>query len=386
MGDPALEGRDGRPYSREVPIPFERLSRPFSGKGVLRMAERKSARLIELLTLLLTRRYGVALEEIRRLRGYPRGEEAFHRQFERDKELLRDLGFAVLAREDPEDSSTTLYFLDRGRSLLSEVQFTPEELAALALARRLTAHLPLVGAAVREGLSRAGQPSLDEWGPSGVASVPAPPPAAGKREEARLRLLERAIDGDRRVRIRYRALGDSKSRARDVDPYGLYLRAGIWYLLGHCHLRKAPRVFRVSRIEDVRPASRGRGPDFELPADFDLRRYLDRYPFELGPATAGEVTIRFSPAQAWRVGTGLGRRGRVTKEADGGVRLRLAKVNPEAMMTWVLGLGRGVQVLSPAGLRNEVARLARRVAERHGEKRPERARSASRPRSRRAAR
>lgn len=327
------------------------------------MADRKSARVVELLTLLLTRRFGVPLPEIRALRGYPRGEAAFHRQFERDKELLRELGFALLAREDPEDPAGTRYFLDRSRALLRQVSFTPEELAALALARRLTAHLPLVGAAVREGLSRAGEPGLEEWGPSGVASLPAP--AFGKRDEARLRLLERAIAGDRRLRLRYRALGDTRPVAREVDPYALFLRGGAWYLVGYCHLRRAPRVFRVSRIEEAGLSRRGRGPDFRPPADFDLRRYLDRHPFELGPATAGDVVVRFSPAQAWRVGADLGRRGRVTREADGGVRLRLARVNPEGFVTWVLGLGRGVQVLAPAGLRHEVARAARGVAERH---------------------
>jgi len=327
------------------------------------VADRKSARLIELLTLLLTRRFGAPLADIRDLRGYAGGDEAFHRQFERDKELLRELGFAVLVREDTEDPANNRYFLDPGRALLREVSFSPEELAALALARRLTAHLSLVGPAVREGLSRAGEPALGDWGPPGVASLPAP--AGGKRDEARLRLLERAVAGDRRVRLRYRALGDAQSRVREVDPYGLYLRGGVWYLLGHCHWRRAPRVFRVSRVEDARFASRGRGPDFRLPADFDLRRYLDRYPFELGPATAGEVVLRFSPSQAWRVGAGLGRHGRVAREADGGVRLRLAKVNPEGLVTWVLGLGRGVQVLAPAGLRREVARLAGAVAGAH---------------------
>jgi predicted DNA-binding transcriptional regulator YafY len=153
-----------------------------------------------------------------------------------------------------------------------------------------------------------------------------------------------------------------------VDPYALYLRGGTWYLLGHCHLRRAPRVFRVSRIEEARFATRGRGPDFRLPSDFDLDRYLDRYPFELGPATAGEVVVRFSPAQAWRVGAGLARHGRVTRDADGGVRLRLSKVNPEGLVTWVLGLGRGVQVIAPPGLRRALARAAEAVAERHAGK------------------
>lgn len=331
------------------------------------MAERKSSRLIELLTLLLTHRYGVGIDEIHRLRGYPRGAEAFHRQFERDKELLRDMGFVVVAREDPDDSTHTFYYLDRGRSLLREVRFTPEELAALALARKLTAHLPLVGAAVREGLSRAGEPTLEEFAPAGV--VCPPPAATGKREQARLRLIERAVSGDHRLTLRYHALGDAKAVIREVDPYALYLHGGAWYLLGHCHLRKGPRVFRVSRIHDAKRTFRGKGPDFALPKDFHLEDYLDRFPFELGRATSGAVTVRFGPHQAWRVGTGLGRRGKVTRETDGAIRLRLDRANPEGLISWVLGMGRDVRVISPRGLKGEVARAARRVAERHGTRR-----------------
>jgi len=327
------------------------------------MAERKSARLLELLSLLLTRRYGVTLDEIRSVRGYPRSAEAFHRQFERDKELLRDLGFAVLAREDTDDASSTTYFLDRRRSFLREVQFSPEEMAALALARRLTTHLPLVGAAVREGLSRAGEPAMEEWEPSGVASVA--PPEVGRRDEKRLRLIERAVAGDRRICIHYQPIGETRAVAREVDPYALYLQGGVWYLLAYCHLRQAPRVFRVSRVQDAKFAKKGRGPDFVMPKNFDLARYLDRFPFEMGPAATREAVVRFSPAQAWRVGTGIGRRGRVARDPDGGVRVTLRNVNPDRLISWALGLGRGVEILEPAALRRELVRSAERVAEAH---------------------
>lgn len=327
------------------------------------MAERKSTRLVDLVSLLLTRRYGVRVEEIRRLRGYPRGLAAFHRQFERDKEALREMGFALATREDPEDETQVVYFLDRGRTLLREVSFTAEELAALALARRLTAHLPLVGASVRAGLSRAGEPALEDLAPAGVRCPP--PPALGRREEGRLRLLEEAIGRDRRLRVRYHALGETRPSSREVDPYALFLRGGAWYLLAHCHLRRAPRVFRVSRFLEVRPATRGPGPDFALPRGFDLERYLDRYPFEVGHGTAGPVTLRFEPHEAWRVGQGLGRRGRVERRADGAVDLTLGKAQAETLVPWVLGLGSGVRVLAPAGLAREVARLAEGVAARH---------------------
>ena len=327
------------------------------------MAEKKSSRLVDLLTLLLTRRYGVRVQEIRRLRGYPKSAEAFHRQFERDKELLRDMGFMVAAREDPDDEARAVYYLDRGRTVLRELDFDSEELAALALARRMTAHLPLVGASVRSGLSRAGEPSLEDRAPLDVV-WPAPPVIA-KREESRLRHLEEAIAGDRRVRMRYQALGDAKAGTREVDPYALYLRGGAWYLLGHCHLRKAPRVFRVSRIAEVKNAGRGKGPDFVVPKDFDLERYLDRYPFEMGSQSAGRVTLHFEPHEAWRVGQGLGRRGKVQRQADGSVRLELPRAQAESVVPWVLGLGPGVRIVSPPALKQEVRRLARQVAERH---------------------
>ena len=327
------------------------------------MAERKSSRLIELLTLLLTHRYGVGVDEIRQLRGYPKGGEAFHRQFERDKEMLRDMGFVVVAREDPEDLAHTEYYLDRGRSLLREVQFTPEELAALSLARKLTAHLPLVGAAVREGLSRAGEPTLEEFAPAGI--VTPPPPVTGKREQARLRLLQKAVAEDRRLNIKYQALGDSKSESRAVDPYALYVYGGVWYLLGRCHKRKGPRVFRVSRMQEAKLANRGKGGDFELPRGFRLEDYLNRFSFELGKATSGEVVIRFGPHQAWRVGAGLGRRGKVSREAGGTIRLKIPSANPEGLISWILGMGRDVEVISPKGVRAEIGKVARQVAKRH---------------------
>jgi hypothetical protein len=52
------------------------------------------------------------------------------------------------------------------------------------------------------------------------------------------------------------------------------------------------------------------------------------------------------------------------------VRLVLAEANPEGLVSWVLGLGRGVQVISPAGLRREVARVAGQVADRHAQAAP----------------
>ena len=76
------------------------------------MAQSKSKRLVDLLTLLLASRYPVSRASIQRVAGYPKGAEAFHRQFERDKQELRGLGFPVREAGSAEDDEGG-YVLDR---------------------------------------------------------------------------------------------------------------------------------------------------------------------------------------------------------------------------------------------------------------------------------
>src|SRR5262245_12964934 len=141
------------------------------------MAVSKSRRLVELLTLLLASRYPVSRATIHRLAGYPRGEEAFHRQFERDKAALRELGFPIAEVSDDEDGG---YLLERGRLKLRDVQLTPEETVALALARRLGGLHSLVGGTVRDALGKIGIVGAGDPVPGVVTTAP---PNRSKVEE-----------------------------------------------------------------------------------------------------------------------------------------------------------------------------------------------------------
>src|SRR5690349_2130354 len=68
-----------------------------------------------------------------------------------------------------------------------------------------------------------------------------------------------------RARIRYREQG--KLVQRTVDPLGLVLKGGAWYLVAR---RSAGmRVYRVSLVGSVRPPT----PSFGPPEAFELRRF-----------------------------------------------------------------------------------------------------------------
>ena len=102
------------------------------------MSARKSERLVNLLIALLsTRRYLTKRELRETVEGYraSKSDAAFERQFERDKEELRNIGVSI------ETGSNDLFFEDeegyrinRAEFELPPLTFTPEELSALGLA------------------------------------------------------------------------------------------------------------------------------------------------------------------------------------------------------------------------------------------------------------
>lgn len=83
--------------------------------------------------------------------------------------------------------------------------------------------------------------------------------------------LSTAAQARQRVHLHYRSAGGADT-ARDFDTYGLAFRAGYWYAVGMCHLRKDLRSFRLDRVQDVRALA----ASFARPEDFDAAAHLTR--------------------------------------------------------------------------------------------------------------
>jgi predicted DNA-binding transcriptional regulator YafY len=80
-----------------------------------------------------------------------------------------------------------------------------------------------------------------------------------------LETIAGAVWGARRLDVRYRR--GQTTVARRLDPLGLVLKVGIWYLVA-AH-RGTPRTYRTSRIVSATV----RAEPADRPADFDLERY-----------------------------------------------------------------------------------------------------------------
>jgi predicted DNA-binding transcriptional regulator YafY len=152
---------------------------------------------------------------------------------------------------------------------------------------------------------------------------------------------------EQRLSARYRE--GSRIVQRTLDPLGLVLKGGAWYLVAH---RSAGmRVYRVSRFVSVRVRDEG----FERPDDFDLGAYWQQWSrtFEASrprvevKLRASELALRFLP--------------RDVQGGDGVFTVGFE--NLEEAFRELLKFGLDAEVLEPAELRERIAQTAGDVAQ-----------------------
>jgi proteasome accessory factor B len=304
-------------------------------------------RLVNLVAALIDSTRPLSRHELRHLvGGYAKDDAAFRRTFERDKDILRQIGLPLEVVEDVGDGSEDQagYRIRRERYELADPGLSDEELAALRIA----------ASAVR--LGGDGAPVA-----AALAKLGAPPPAP----EAELvelgggdavREAFGAIAERRLVTFAYRGV------TRCVEPWRLAYRAGRWYLTGWDRTRAAERVFRLDRVE---------GPLAPLgePAAFDPPTGGAAGPpaaWELGDGETVPVVVAVDPGHADFARAEAGPRATVTEADDGGVTITLPVRNLPALRSWVLGFLEHAEVLGPPEVRAELVRWLESLAERAG--------------------
>jgi predicted DNA-binding transcriptional regulator YafY len=154
-----------------------------------------------------------------------------------------------------------------------------------------------------------------------------------------------------RARIRYREGGDVVRRT--IDPLGLVLKGGAWYLVAR---RSAGmRVYRVSRVVSVTALE----ASFERPSEFVLAAFWEQWSRsfeEQLPRVA--VTVRVAEdVRRWLPGE---------PRVDEDGRAVVAFAHLGDAYRELLRFGSQVEVLEPAELRERIAATSREVAAMYG--------------------
>ena len=180
-----------------------------------------------------------------------------------------------------------------------------------------------------------------------------------------LEQIAEAVWADRRLHMEYRRGSETGPLVeRVVDPLGLVLKAGLWYLIARAD--SGLRTYRVSRITDLAIL-----PDrFERPEEFDLAGYWGRSVAEYSaslPSFTATVRVRRDGLDrlADAIGTGPSREAMAAAagpDEEGWSTLSLRLEDPWHAEAQLLALGPDAEVVEPAELRERIAAAARETA------------------------
>ncbi|MFI2422873.1 helix-turn-helix transcriptional regulator [Streptomyces sp. NPDC018955] len=322
----------------------------------------RAARLIKMVLLLQSRPSMTAAELAREL-------EVSERTVTRDAQALSEAGVPVYADRGRIGGyrlvggyRTRLTGLARGEAEALFLSGVPGALREMGLED--------VASAARLKVSAALLPSLRDASRTAAQRFHLDAPD-WFREPVTPELLPAVADAvwdDRRITARYRR--GEHAVERELEPYGLVLKAGVWYLCARVAGHGSFRVYRIDRFTAVEAGEERfeREPDFDLPAFWEER--AEQFARSILRA---EVVVRLSAEGVRRLPhamdavaarEALARAGE--PEGDEWVTVTLPVESEEVAREQLTALGAEVEVLAPASLRERFAAEAARLAELYG--------------------
>lgn len=308
----------------------------------------KSSRLVSLLLLLQTRGRMTAAQLAEEL-------EVSVRTVYRDVEALSAAGIPLYGDAG---HAGGYRLLDGYRTRLTGLTTDEAEALFLAGAPGAAAQLGLgsVLAAAQLKVRAALPPELRAHADriSGRFHLDAPGWYAAADETPYLPAVADAVWNSRAVHVLYRRWREPTDVERRLEPYGLVLKAGRWYVVAG----PGPRTYRVDQM--LRLAATGE--EFTRPDGFDLAGYWAAYQRDFHHRLrTGRAVVRLAPGVTL---TGRAREGHL--DEDGWTTVTVAIESLDHAHAEFLRLGSGIEVLEPPELRERMARTAAELAERYG--------------------
>ncbi|MFD7299184.1 helix-turn-helix transcriptional regulator [Streptomyces sp. NPDC059897] len=320
----------------------------------------RAARLIKMVLLLQSRPSMTAAELAREL-------EVSERTVTRDAQALSEAGVPVYADRGRAGGyrliggyRTRLTGLARGEAEALFLSGVPGALREMGLEDAASAAHLKVSAALLPSLRDAPRTAAQRF------HLDAPGWFKEQETPALLPAIAEAVWEDRVVRVAYRR--QDTDVERELEPYGLVLKAGVWYLAAAVRGAGTFRVYRVDRFTAVTPGEerfgRAEGDDaFDLPAFWEERaaqfaRALLRAEVVVRLTPAGVRQLPYATDQA-SAREALESAGSV--DAEGRTTVTLPVESQDVAYTQLMALGPEAEVVAPEALRERFALAARRM-------------------------
>ena len=294
--------------------------------------DKAAIRLINLVVALRETRFGLTKQEVfTKVEGYAPGQ-AGNQMFERDKRLIREMGIGL--RTVTSLSEDERYRIDPDGYGMAPIDFSREEGAVLALAAR---------AWRRGSLGTVAARAMDKLRALGVDGHSVPVDLDLDPTGLATEQLLGAINARQVVRFDYRTGSTGQVRQRRAQPWQLRSTTTGLYLLAQDLDKRAPRVFKLSRICSP-VGTLGEPAAFDYPSAEALKQAA-------GQAIATEPTICLAQLSATPQAARLLRLKGAEGEPD---QLRWPVTDTAVATEELAALGPDVWAIEPGPLREAV--------------------------------
>ncbi|MET8859695.1 YafY family protein [Streptomyces sp. NPDC004579] len=167
-----------------------------------------------------------------------------------------------------------------------------------------------------------------------------------------------AVWNGRVLDIRYRRWREPTDVDRRLEPYGLVLKAGRWYVVAG----PGPRTYRVDQILELHSSE----AEFTRPEGFDLAEYWTAYQRGFHERLyQTEVVVRIAPGTALNGPAAQAAATNGPTDKQGWTRATIPVESLDQAHDDFLRLGTAVEVLEPPELRTRIAETVAELARRY---------------------
>lgn len=148
----------------------------------------------------------------------------------------------------------------------------------------------------------------------------------------------------------------SGESSRSIEPYSLVFEWSQWYVWGWCMLRQDFRLFRLSRMTDLRSGEPFPGRPCPSPNLMTERVFPHRY----------QVKAVVQPEYRFRLLDDYGKDS-FTEQADGTLLFSFGFTDEESILSWILSFKDGIELLEPEALRSKLWQFGRHLSGKYAE-------------------
>lgn len=183
--------------------------------------------------------------------------------------------------------------------------------------------------------------------------------------------ISNAITRDRMIRFKYFELDVNKQRRYrhggklyEISPFALMWDDENYYMLGYDAAAGKMKHYRVDKMVQIAPAETARQGG-ELFAELDMSAYSKQV-FGMFTGSEQNVKLRFDNALVGAVVDRFGKEIMLIPDGDEHFTVSVDVAVSPQFYAWLFGFGTGVEIISPAEIKQEMCAHAKAIIELYG--------------------